>query len=72
MSLNDVLSTIDAEISALQQARALLTDPGTGRRSKKSASTASVKGKRTMSPEGRKNIVEAQRKRWAAQKKAEK
>jgi hypothetical protein len=72
MSLNDVLSTIDAEIARLQEARALLTGSGKGARSKKSASTQVVKAKRTMSAEGRKRIAEAQRKRWAAQKKAAK
>jgi hypothetical protein len=72
MSLNDILSSIDAQISNLEQARALLTDPGTGRRGKTSASTRSVKRKRTMSAEGRRNIVEGQKKRWAAQRKAAK
>ena len=70
MSLNDVLSAIDSQISRLQQARALLTDSGTGRRGKKSASTRPVKGKRVVSPESRKRMADAQRKRWAAQKKA--
>jgi hypothetical protein len=72
MSLNDILSTIEAQISNLEQARALLTDSGTSRRGKKSASTRSVRRKRTLSAEGRKRIAEAQRKRWAAQKKATK
>ena len=72
MSLNDVLSTIDADISRLQQARNLLTDSGTGRRSEKSATTQPVKGKRVVSPESRKRMADAQRKRWAAQKKAAK
>ncbi len=71
MSLNDILSTIDAEIACLQQARALLTGPG-GKRGRKSASTKSAKGKRTLSPEARKRIADAQRKRWAAQKNATK
>jgi hypothetical protein len=70
MSLNDVLSAIDAEISSLQEARSLLTDSGTGRRGTTSASTRSAKRKGTLSAEGRRHIVEAQRKRWAAQKKA--
>jgi hypothetical protein len=72
MSMNDLLSDIDVEISNLQQARALLTGSDTGRRGKKSASTRSVKRKGTLSAEGRRRIAEAQRKRWAAQKKAAK
>jgi hypothetical protein len=72
MSIHDVLYAIDAQISNLEQARALLTGPGTSRRGKKSASTRSVKVERVMSPEARKRIGDAQRKRWAEQKKATK
>jgi hypothetical protein len=74
MTVTDILSTIDAQISNLEQARTLLTDSGTGRRGKESASTHVVKAKakRTLSPAGRKRIADAQRKRWAAQKKAAK
>jgi hypothetical protein len=73
MTVTDILTAIDAQISNLEQGRALLTDPGTGgRRGKKSASTRSVKVKRVLSAEGRRHIVEAQRKRWAAQRKAAK
>jgi len=71
MSLKDVLSAIDAEITRIEQARALLTGTVTTRRGKKSA-TKPVKAKRTMSPEARERIADAQRKRWAAQKKATK
>ena len=70
MSLNDVLSTIDAQIARLQQARALLTGSGNSGRGRKSASKPSVKPKRKLSAEGRKKIAEAQRKRWAKQKAA--
>jgi hypothetical protein len=59
MSLLDILSIIDADITRLQQARALIA--------KKPA-----KAKRTLSAEARKRIGDAQRKRWAAQKKAAK
>jgi hypothetical protein len=73
MNLNDMLSAVDAEISRLQQARAaLLNGTDTTRRGKKSASSRPAKVKRTMSPEARENIANAQRKRWAAQKKAAK
>jgi len=77
MSLDNLLSTIDAEIARLQQARALLagTSNGTGTR-RKSTTTAAAspnkRARRTMSAEARKRIAEAQRKRWAAQKKAAK
>jgi hypothetical protein len=35
MSLNDILSTIDADIARLQQVRALLTGSGKGGRGRK-------------------------------------
>jgi hypothetical protein len=61
MSINDLLSTIDAEISSLQQARKLLTGEGTPKRAK-----------RKLSPEARKHVGDAQRKRWKAAKKQKK
>jgi hypothetical protein len=71
MSLNDVLSTIDSEITRLQQARVLLTGSTTSRPGKKS-STQPAKTKRKLSAAARRRIGDAQRKRWAAQKKAAK
>jgi hypothetical protein len=76
MSANDILSLIDAEIAALQQARAALAGAakkGPGR--PKSAAAPAVKlkkKKRTLSAEARAKIAEAQRKRWAAVRKAAK
>jgi hypothetical protein len=65
MSLETILSTIDAEIVRLQQARALLAGSNA-----KPADGPLVpkKRKRRMSAEVRERIAEAQRKRWAAQK----
>jgi hypothetical protein len=73
MSVTEVIASIDAEISRLQQARALLA--GTGARTTKKAIKAGRKPgpkKRTMSGEARAKIAEAQRKRWAAQRKGAK
>jgi hypothetical protein len=72
MSVNEILASIDAEISTLQRARALLirTEPNTLR--EKSSSKKPLKKKRTLSPEAKARIAEGQRKRWAAQKKAAK
>ena len=64
MTLDKILASIASEITQLQQARALLSGGG----AKKSAATATPK-KRKMSAAGRRRIAEAQRKRWAAQKK---
>lgn len=83
MNIEDILSEIDAEISRLQQVKALLGDGG-------SLGTAVVKRKpgrpplsasqhvaarpktkrRMMSAEGRAKIAAAQKARWAKSKKA--
>lgn len=64
MNTSEVLSHIDAEISRLKQARALLagTDGTRG--------AFSGRNKRVMSAEARERIAAAQRKRWAKQKAA--
>ena len=85
MAIAEVISQIDAEIAKLQQAKALLSGSsapsvksGRGRPkgSKNSAkavkATAEVKPvatKRKLSPEGRKAIAEAMKRRWAERKK---
>lgn len=71
MSLDNILSSIDAELSRLKQARALLAGTSTGTHDAKPASIATAKPRRKMSAAARKRIAEAQRKRWAAQKKAQ-
>lgn len=66
---NEILASIDSEISVLKQARALLT--GTNNGTHRVAKPAK-KRKFTMSAEGRAKIAAAQRKRWAKQKRAAK
>jgi hypothetical protein len=79
MQLTKILAEIDLEISRLEQARTLLageTDSvGKKTRKNKSAvvdseSPVKRKKKRNLSPEGRKRIAEAVRRRWELQKKA--
>lgn len=82
MAISDILASIDHEITQLQQARALLSGgtPQTGKkkagRPKKVAATVvpaaakPAKKKRNLSPQGRKRIVEAMKRRWAAKKRA--
>ena len=71
MGLAGILSELDTEIAKLKQARALLTDGmkrGLGR--PKTVEVAAVKRKRNkITPEGRKRIAEAVKRRWAMQKK---
>ena len=68
MNFDDLLSSIDSEITRLKQARALLAGTHGG----KSAGSSPIKRKRTMSAAARKRIGDAQRKRWAAVRNAAK
>jgi hypothetical protein len=72
MPIENLLATIDSEIAKLQQARTLLANSGTVNGGGKPAGIARPKAagrKRTLSPEARKRIADAQRRRWAAQRK---
>jgi len=79
MQLSKILAEIDLEISRLEQARTLLAGdggPAVKKANKTKAAVVSVeaplkrKKKRNLSPEGRKRIAEAVRRRWELQKKA--
>jgi hypothetical protein len=83
MALSEILASIDSEIAQLQRARALLVGaaalpakkrPGRPRKVVAAVAPAAAKPakkkKRNLSPEGRKRIAEAVKRRWAAQKKA--
>jgi len=67
MNTAQILEEVEAEISRLQNVVALLRGGSAG-----SAAKASGKGKRTMSAAARKRISDAQKARWAKQKKATK
>lgn len=81
MDVSRIITEIDAQISKLQQARALLAGPQTvavhaGRGRPKGSKNAvvakpvvAVPRKRKLSPEGRKRIAEAMKKRWAERRK---
>jgi hypothetical protein len=79
MTLDAILASIDEQINKLQQARAVLTDgvvapaatKGPGR-PKKTAAPVAAKApkKRVMSEDARARIAAAQKKRWAATKRA--
>ena len=77
MEVNRIIAEIDAQILKLQQARALLagtTAPavraGRGRpKGSRNASTAAAPRKRKLSPEGRKRIADAMKRRWAERRK---
>lgn len=74
MQLSKILAEIDLEISRLEQARALLADDSSTAKTKSRTvepdSSVKRKKKRNLSPEGRKRIAEAVRRRWELQKKS--
>ncbi|MGB6193284.1 MAG: hypothetical protein WBF42_12525 [Terracidiphilus sp.] len=67
MGVSEILAQLDREIAQLQQARALLTGAATG---KTRYSPSKAAKKRNLTPEGRRRIAEAVRRRWAEQRKA--
>ena len=72
MGISEILEQIDKEIAQLQKARTLLEDKVAPRAKKSAAVSAPKKStkKRNLTPEGRKRIAEAVKRRWAEQKKA--
>ena len=81
MEVNRIIAEIDAQISKLQQARALLAGTtaaaaahaGRGRpkgsKNAASAATTTKPRKRKLSAEGRKRIADAMKRRWAERRK---
>ena len=75
MEVSRIIAEIDAQISKLQQARALLSSSsqparkGPGRPKGTAKTAAKGKGKRKLTPEGRKRIADAMKKRWAERRK---
>lgn len=73
MGVSEILMQIDREIAQLRHARALLagkTAPAAKRAKAASVTRKPARKKRNLSPEGRKRIADAVKKRWAEQKKA--
>jgi hypothetical protein len=80
MTNESIVALIDAEIAKLTQVRSLLASAdkvaaiATANITKKAGKAApakkakKAKKRRTLSPEARKRIADAQRKRWAAQR----
>jgi hypothetical protein len=77
MSIESIVSEIDAEIARLVKVRALLATTGKAAKlaeGKAAKAVKAVKGpkagkKRVLSPEARKRIADAQKKRWAKVRK---
>jgi hypothetical protein len=73
VEVSRIIAEIDAQILKLQQARALLSDTSSSVRSgpgrPKGSGTKTAKRKRNLSPEGRKRIADAMKRRWAERRK---
>jgi hypothetical protein len=77
MALESIIAQLDAEIARLNQVRNLLSTTGkvesklsgvNGTVTRKTRAKVKAGSKRVLSPEARKAIADAQRRRWAAQK----
>jgi hypothetical protein len=72
VEVKDIVAELDQEIARLQQARALLGGETTKKRAgakKKAAVVKPAAKKRKLTPEGRKRIAEAMKRRWAERKR---
>jgi|HubBroStandDraft_6_1064221.scaffolds.fasta_scaffold20070_5 hypothetical protein len=75
MGSQSILAAIDKEIARLRDVRKVLAKNGKlaePKRVSKAGVAAKKKAKRKLSPEARERIAAAQRKRWAAVRKANK
>ena len=73
MGVSEIIAQIDREIAQLEHARTVLAgeaEPAPRKVAAGSGAKKTVKKKRNLTPEGRKRIAEAVRRRWAEQKKA--
>lgn len=68
MGIAEILTQIDREISQLQRARTLLN--GSNGHKEMKAAAGSIRKKRNLTPEGRRRIAEAVRRRWERQRRA--
>lgn len=74
MEVKQIVVELEKEIARLKEARALLSGEAVRRKPGRPAGTANaapgVVRKRRLSPEGRKAISDAMKRRWAARRKA--
>ena len=74
MEVSRIIAEIDAQIKKLRQAREVLSgtvtaSKGPGRPKGSKNATSGVRRKHKLSPEGRKRIAEAMKRRWAERRK---
>jgi hypothetical protein len=68
MSVTKIVAELDAQIARLEQVKKLFSSERSNQFGNHAANKGVRRKKRTLSPEARKKIADAQRKRWAAQK----
>jgi hypothetical protein len=69
MQVSEILREIDQEISRLQQARALLAGEPIRKKPGRPKGSTNTVTKRKLTPDGRRRIAEAMKKRWALRRK---
>jgi hypothetical protein len=69
VQVNQILVEIDNEIARLQQARNLLAGESVRGAKRGKPAVKRAPSKRRMSPEGRRKIAEAMKRRWAERRK---
>jgi hypothetical protein len=75
VEVKEILAELEYEIKRLREARALLAGDGAvtprrGRPAKNTVASRKPARKHNLSPEGRKRISDALKRRWAARRKA--
>jgi hypothetical protein len=75
VEVKQIIAELEQEIGRLREVRALLAGETSssrkrGRPAKKAAGARKISRKHRLSPEGRKRISEALKRRWAAQRKS--
>jgi len=71
VEVKKIITELESQIARLKEARTLLAGGGPGTKKRgRPAGTGKRGGKRRLSPEGRKRISEALKRRWAARRKS--
>ena len=65
MEMKSIIDAIDAEIGKLQEVRALLSVGASTAAKDNAPARKTARRRRRLSPEARKRIADAQKKRWA-------
>jgi len=72
MEVKQIVAELEKQIDRLREARSLLAEAGAKKRGRPAGKTTAARGtrKHRLSPEGRKRISDALKRRWALRRKA--